>query len=293
MISYALSACVFGNYVTPRTAAALRQSKIRNYEPYFGTCITDDEPSRVSFELTRQLIREGVFRSASVHLPFSGAVSWDPSHLDEEERKAVSARFVKLIRDNAELMGPMVTLHASSEPPLEEHPQRIGQVCKTIEEMLPVARELGFVINVEFLPRTCVGNCAEELQQIVSHFDADQVGICLDVNHIMSRYRELPQIIDQLASRIRSFHICDYDGIDETHWLPGQGIHNWPELMKHIRAIDHDILLILETTWQLKRANRQVDPIFSLRQNERAIWFMENCEKLVPEIEAFRIPGND
>jgi sugar phosphate isomerase/epimerase len=291
MITYALSTCAYGNYVNPETAGALRQTQFRNYEPYFGIFTTDNERSRESRELTRQLIREGVFRSASVHLPFSGAKSWDPSHLDEEERKAVSARLVNVIRDNAELMGPMVTLHASDDTPLEEHPKRIGQVCRTIEEMLPAARELGFVINVEFLPRTCVGNCAEELQQIVSHFDADQVGICLDVNHIMGRCRELPQMIDLLAPRIRSFHISDYDGIDETHWLPGQGVHDWPELMKHIRAIDHDVLLILETIWQLKYPYREVSPYFSLRQNERAVWFLENCERLVPEIEAFRIPG--
>ena len=219
-------------------------------------------------------------------------MSWDPSHLDEEQRKEISARFIKLIRDHADLMAPMVTLHASNEPPLEEHPQRIDQVCRTIEEMLPTARELGFVINVEFLPRRCVGNSVEELQRIVSRFDPGQVGICLDVNHIMNRYKELPQMIDELAPRIKSFHIADYDGVDETHWLPGQGIHDWAELMKHIRAIDHDVLLILETTWQLRRENRQIDPIFSLRQNERACWFLENCERLVPQIEAFRIPGN-
>ena len=293
MIAYALSACSFGNFVTPAVAAALKQTRFRNFEPYFGTCILDDELSRSSAELTRRLISEGVFRPASVHLPFYGGnMSWDPSHPDEGQRKEIAARFIKLIRDHADMMAPMVTLHASNEPPLAEHPQRIGQVCKTIEEMLPAAREMGFVINVEFLPRNCVGNCVEELLQIVSRFDPDQVGICLDVNHIMDRYKELPQMIDTLAPRIRSFHICDYDGIDETHWLPGQGIHDWVELMKHIRAIDHDVLLILETSWQLRREKRPVDPIFSIRQNERACWFLENCEKLIPQIESFRIPGN-
>ncbi len=293
MIKYALAACAFGSYVTESVAAAIRKSRFRNFEPYFGTCIVDDEQSQLSARLTKQLIAEGVFHSASVHLPFyGGGLRWDPSCLDEPLRQEISARFIKLIRDHVDLMGPMVTLHASNEPPLTEHPQRIGQVCKSIEEMLPTARELGFVINVEFLPRTCVGNCVEELQQIVSHFDPDQVGICLDVNHIMNRYRELPAMIDLLAPRINAFHICDYDGIDEMHWLPGQGIHDWPELMRHIRAIDHDVLLTLETTWQLKRDSRPVDPLFSLRQNERACWYLENCERLQPEFEAFELPGN-
>ena len=65
-----------------------------------------------------------------MHLPFhGGGLRWDPSCLDEPRRREISARFIKLIRDHADLMGPMVTLHASNEPPLEEHPQRIGQVC--------------------------------------------------------------------------------------------------------------------------------------------------------------------
>ena len=287
MLSYALSSCTFGNYVTEAVANAIRQSKIRNYELFLGTCLDDNEKSNLSSKLSIELIKEGVLRPASVHLPF-----FDPSFVDEDRRKMEIARLTKLIKDNADLMGPMVTLHASGEPPMEEHPQRIGQVCKSIEEMLPLAQELDFVINVEFLPRTCVGNCAEELQQIVSHFDADKVGICLDVNHIMDKYLELPAMIDLLAPRIRSFHINDYDGIDETHWLPGQGILNWPELMKHIRAIDHDVLLILETTWQLNSKSRPIDPIFSLRQNECACWFLENCDRLLAEQKAFQIPGN-
>ena len=292
MIAYALSApSAFADYITEPVAAALRQSKFRNFELSFSKYVLDDEPAHASIRRIRQLMREGIIRPVSTHLPFYS--SWDASALDEEIRKDTSARFIKMIRENADQMGSMATLHASiGGIPLSEHPQRIGQVCKTIEEMLPTAKELGFVINVEYLPRTCLGNCVEELQQIVSHFDADQVGICLDVNHIMDRYRELPDIIDTLAPRIRSCHISDYDGVDETHWIPGQGIHNWPELMRHIRAIDHDVLLILETTWQLKHAKREIDPIFALRQNERACWFLENCDRLVPEIEAFRIPGN-
>ena len=293
MIRYALSAGAFENHITDGVAAAIRKSRFRNFEPYFGVFTSDDEPARLSAKLMRQLLREDVFHPASVHLPFYGDLSWDPSSLDEAERQDVSARLIRLVRSYADLMAPMVTLHASGQPPLSEHPQRIGQVCKTIEEMLPTARELGFVINVEFLPRTCVGNCTEELLRIVSNFDPDQVGICLDVNHIMNRYRELPAMIDLLAPRIRSFHICDYDGVDEMHWIPGQGIHDWPTIMRHIRAVDHDVLLILETSMQLKHRSRPVDPLFAVRQNEKACWFLENCEKIQPEIETFRIPGNN
>ena len=200
MITYALSAGSFGRQVTPATASAIRQSKFRNFEPYLGFFAEENESVRESEQLIRELIRDGVFRTASMHRPYSGNLYWDPSAADETVRRDVSGRLIALIRKYADLMGPMATLHASyGGIPASEHPQRIGQVCKTIEELLPVARELGFVINEEYLPRECVGNSEAELRQIISNFDPNQVGICMDVNHIMGKYRELPAMIDRLV----------------------------------------------------------------------------------------------
>ncbi len=294
MISYAVSVGSFGGYMTPALANAFRNSKLRNLELSFGPYVEATDESEISREQTRALLREGRMRSASAHLPFyGGGKSWDPSTLNETERKEVAGRFIDLIRDNADIMAPFVTLHASNQPPLEEHPARIDQVCKTIEDMIPLAEELGFSINVEYLPRTCVGNSAEELQTITARFDPKHVGICLDVNHVMDRWRELPDIIAVLASRIRSFHINDYDGVDEMHWFPGQGIHDWPAIMKQIRTIDHDVLLIFETLNELgTKVSHIADPIFGIRQTEAACWFLENCDIIAPQIRDFQIPGN-
>lgn len=294
MISYAVSVGSFGGYMTPALANAFRKSKLRNLELSFHPYTEAGEEVRLSAGLTRELIREGKMRSASVHLPFFGGDKcWDPSALDETVRREVVANFVGLIRRNADLMAPLATLHASNEPPLSEHPARIDQACRSIEELIPLAEELGFSINVEYLPRTCIGNCVEELRTITSRFDPRHVGICLDVNHIMDRWRELPDIITALAPRIRAFHINDYDGVDEMHWFPGQGIHDWPAVMKRIRAIDHDVLLIFETLNELgTKVSHVADPLFGVRQTEASIWFLENCGTIVPQIRDFQIPGN-
>jgi sugar phosphate isomerase/epimerase len=34
-------------------------------------------------------------------------------------------------------------------------------------------------------------------------------------------------------------HISDYDGVDERHWLPGQGIINWSEVVESLVSIDY------------------------------------------------------
>lgn len=294
MISYAISLGSIGQIMTSELESAFRRSKIKNVELSWTPYCNDQDPAGESAQRTARLITEGVIRPVSVHLPFYGTNgSYDPSALDESERKEVVQRFSELIERYANLRAPEFTLHASNEPPLEEHPRRIAQVIRSLEELMPLSEKYNFRINVEYLPRTCIGNRAEELQEIVRHFPSQRVGICMDVNHIMNRYRELPAIIDTLAPRINCFHISDYDGVDEMHWYPGQGLIDWPAVMKSIRAIDHDVKLIFETQFQLEKSWSHVaDPYFTLRQTEAAAWYLENCETVIPAIEAFKLPGN-
>jgi hexosaminidase len=142
---------------------------------------------------------------------------------------------------------------------------------------------------VEYRPRTCVGNSVAELQTITSRFDAKHVGICFDVNHIMDRYRELPDMITELAPRIRTFHISDYDGIDEMHWFAGQGIIQWNEVMAAIKEIPYDVLLISETMYQLgTKVSHIADPYFAIRQTEDSFFFLENCKEIMQAREKFR-----
>ena len=97
-----------------------------------------------------------------------------------------------------------------------------------------------------------------------------------------------------LPPRIRSFHLSDYDGIDEAHWIPGTGIIDWPSVMAAVRAIRHDVILILETVDLLGTTvrGRGTDPFLQLRLLENACWFLENCGRIVPELRQFEIPGN-
>ncbi|MBO7742261.1 MAG: sugar phosphate isomerase/epimerase [Victivallales bacterium] len=296
MHSYALSLACVGSYVTAELAEALRKSSWTAIEVSSGDVLFDETPEGLaSVRRTRELIKEGVLKTASLHMPF-GYPRWrcfDPSALDEDMRRTCIRNMTKLVRENADLIGQHITIHASGEPPQEEHPQYMAQFCRSMEELLPLAEEYNFSFNVEFLPRTCIGNCVEELQYIMDKFPTPHLGICFDVNHIMNRHKELPAMIDTLAPRIRSFHISDYDGVDERHWMPGQGIIDWPAVMKSIRKIDHDVLLIFETCYQLANpyASRPpVDPLFSLRQNEKACWYMENCDQLNLAFADFKVP---
>lgn len=292
MNRYAVSINNFGEtYERAREyVAAFSNSKVKRVELSFSPFVEDNELSEIHGVVSREFLAAGTAEIASIHLPFMGGEkSWDPSAVDEDLRKDVSRRFSEMIKKNADLMAPEVTLHCSMEPPLEEHPARVDQVCRTLEELMPIAEELNFFINLEYLPRRCVGNCPEELLAVASRFDHHHVGICMDVNHAMNRYEELPEIIDRLSPYIRVFHLSDYDGIDEKHWFPGQGIICWSKVMKAIKAMKNDPLLIFETVYQLGLGWRETDPAWHLKQVADGCFFLENCEEMEKRISEFQL----
>jgi len=252
MLTYALSVASLGGRLTDGLTAALKQ-----HPPSHGGIwdlevlpaqwqLDGADPGRLHDYL--RLVEAGVVRAGSIHLPFGGV--WDFSSLDEDARRMAIARQRIIIEQCAPLGAPQLTVHASAEPiEPEAREARLKQAIRSIKELLPYARCHGMHMAVEWLPRTCIGNKEEELFAIVEPFSPDEVGILLDVNHVMTRYAELPAIIGTLAPRLIAFHISDYDGIDERHWVPGdsRGVIDWRGVMEAIRAIGHDVRLIVET----------------------------------------------
>ncbi|MCE7070813.1 sugar phosphate isomerase/epimerase, partial [Dyadobacter sp. CY327] len=75
-------------------------------------------------------------------------------------------------------------------------------------------------LNIECLPRTCLGNTSKEILQILDGID--NIGICFDSNQLL---KESPKdFVKAVNKRIRMLHISDCDNVNERHWLPGKGI---------------------------------------------------------------------
>jgi sugar phosphate isomerase/epimerase len=51
-----------------------------------------------------------------------------------------------------------------------------------------------------------------------------------------------------LGDRLLTLHISDNDGIDERHWLPGQGIINWPGFIRALESSNYAGAFVYETT---------------------------------------------
>lgn len=275
MLTYALSVSSLGGRLTDALIAALGRHPPSHGGVWDLEVLPADwqpggeDPDRLNDYL--RLVGAGVIRVGSIHLPFGGA--WDFSVADETARRAAVARQLAVIDQCAPLGATQLTLHASAEPidPAERR-TRLDRAIRSLGELLPAARRHGLRLAVEWLPRSCVGNQEEELFALVDPFPVSEVGILLDVNHVMARHAELPSIIGTLAPRLVAFHFSDYNGIDECHWVPGDsaGVIDWCGVMRAIGALGHDVRIIVET----RRTLVQGDPVGMLKRLDASLAFL-------------------
>jgi sugar phosphate isomerase/epimerase len=279
MLTYALSVSSLGGRLTDELIGALGRHPPSHGGVWDLEVLPADwlpggeDPDRLGVYL--RLVGEGVIRVGSIHLPFGGA--WDFSVADEAARRAAVARQLAVIDQCAPLGASQLTLHASAEPidPAERR-TRLDQALRSLEQLLPAARRHGLRLAIEWLPRSCVGNKEEELFALVAPFPAPEVGILLDVNHVMARHAELPALIGTLAPRLVAFHLSDYDGVDECHWVPGDsaGVIDWCGVMRAIRALGRDVRLIVET----RRTLVKNDPVGMLQRLDASLAFLRGLD---------------
>ncbi|MDR0451093.1 MAG: sugar phosphate isomerase/epimerase, partial [Treponema sp.] len=178
-------------------------------------------------ETEYSMISRAGLRISSFHLPYGAAVDVSGPGAGIAE-KAVSDN--KIILDWAAGKGiGIAVLHASFEPVKpEDRPARLAQAIASIEKLSGYARERNIRLAVEDLPRTCLGNCADEMLALTNQ--GKSAAICFDVNHLLSKESHR-KFFEKTSAHIITVHFSDYDRIDERHWIPGDGCIDWRELI--------------------------------------------------------------
>jgi len=196
-------------------------------------------------EVVRKRLDASPVNINSVHAPFSKEV--DISRLDDGGQEFSLQQVSNAIIVAKRLGAGFVVVHGSSEPIEDsEREKRINQCKDSLSILGERAEKAGVRIALELLPRTCLGNTADELQVMIDHVPPEQVGFCLDANHPKDHTR-LTGIVKQLGDRIITLHISDYDGIDEKHWLPFEGVIDWGNFANALRDIDYRGAFVYET----------------------------------------------
>ncbi len=122
------------------------------------------------------------------------------------------------------------------------------RVTASLCELCDAAARYGAVLAVEDLPRTCLGNSAGEIQALLAA--DDRLRVCFDTNPLLGGQK--PQdFIRALGEKIVTTHFSDYDGVDEKHWLPGEGVIDWGAVMDAFDEIGYADSVLYEVVYEV------------------------------------------
>ena len=161
--------------------------------------------------------------------------SFDISSLDKESNQRAIKEFTWLIDKISDIGIDKVVIHPTHTPePFDqsERPEKIKHAKECLNFLAEYAYPKGVQLAVEDLPRTCLGNTIEEHLDLLSA--NDKLRVCFDFNH--SLIDDTCEYIKKVGNKIITVHVSDRDNINERHWLPGEGVLDWKNIIDALNS---------------------------------------------------------
>lgn len=202
----------------------------------------DDEYEKffVNAARIRKMAEAAGLTLRSLHLPFGTRINFcapDPLDLSETMRMEK-----EMLRGAAALGVKYVIAHGGIPYPQTERKKYLEIARENIAELQREASTLGIHVCVESLLPSCIGRNSRELLYILSaHPD---LRVCLDPNHLFDE--DHVALIRAVGEKIAAVHFSDYDGVDERHWMPGEGIINWSAIVEALSEVGYKGPLLYE-----------------------------------------------
>ena len=185
---------------------------------------------------TKKMSEEYGVNLWSYHLPFAPFSKINPASLDKEIRKYTVEYFTELMSKASDIGLDKFVVHASGEPIApEDRAVSMDYAMESLDRLAEIAARYGAIIAVEDLPRTCLGNCSDEMLKLVSA--NSKLKMCFDTNHLLGE--DIPNFVKMTGKYLVTTHISDYDFANERHWLPGEGQIDWQALVRALKDVDY------------------------------------------------------
>ena len=107
------------------------------------------------------------------------------------------------------------------------------QVRRTLDELAPLAEELGVKIALENANPKNLGDDSGELTAFVAGYGSDAVGLCFDVGHANTA-EDPVTALNAMAPLVITVHLHDNDTTGDQHLIPGRGCIDWADLVPRL-----------------------------------------------------------
>jgi sugar phosphate isomerase/epimerase len=116
--------------------------------------------------------------------------------------------------------------------------------CRSLEEILALAADVGVRVAVEVIPNPLSSPDAL-VRLIEDQFDGLDAGICLDYGHA-HLMGDLGEAIEAVSGHLWTTHVHDNGGRADDHLVPFAGTIDWGRAMMATQKIGYDGVLMLE-----------------------------------------------
>lgn len=173
----------------------------------------------------------------SYHIPFNGerfngVYMHAPYSFDEGIRERTLEYTKRQIEYLSDMGVEFAILHGSLRILPEERAARVEVFLDYLRKLCDFCKPYGITVAVETLLECCIGgggdepeNRVREMRYIMEKVGRDNVGICLDNNHFIKSSNI--DFVKELGQYVVTTHFSDYDGVEERHRFPGDGITDW------------------------------------------------------------------
>ncbi len=166
-------------------------------------------------------------------------------HPFESVRRAAVEELKLCLKAFGELGSAWMNIHPDSKAPLHDRKFIVERNLQTIQELLPLAREVGVGLMIENLPGSF--NTVKQLGELLD--PVPELGLHLDIGHanLLVSYNTTDEILATYSNRLQHVHLHDNKGGSSDLHLPlGAGIIDTNHYVRSLQSAGYDRTITLE-----------------------------------------------
>ena len=222
-------------------AAGFDQAEILGQEPH----VAKPPKGQVLVNFSKRLSSRGL--SATVHAPLTTNVLGAP---DEQWRREKAMVLADYLHFSGAIAAKELIVHPVPAPMFVPEPDRAelsgliyDAARRSLDELVPVARQAGVCLLLENLPYLCSYPLLDmgQLRELVDFYPPECVGLVIDTGHAGARGRDPATEIEIASDRLYATHLHDMDPRTprDEHWIPTHGALDWDSIRQALAKVHY------------------------------------------------------
>jgi sugar phosphate isomerase/epimerase len=206
--------------------------------------LTLEPPAAASWQVNPKAIRAALDRTG-LHVVGHTAYYLPMACPMEEIRQAAVAELSRCLEIFGEICVAWMNLHPDRHAPMHDREFYLQQDRRSLEELLPTARQCGVGLMLENLPGDF--NTAAQLAPLLDPFP--EIGLHLDIGHanLMVSENTTEELLQAYGPRLRHVHLHDNKGGSADLHLPlGTGTVDVEQHVRSLKRCGYDGTITLE-----------------------------------------------